>query len=125
VELAGVFTGQEAVADDGVLVHADEPAGLADTYALGDMVQDRDDLVLRESAVEQGRTLAFGEACLTGAAGQHAALLWAVAEADAEVSQSPLAVVRAVGILTAKTGQILTHGGLPEAAWVESPFRKS
>src|SRR5256885_896680 len=46
VERPGVFAGQEAVADDGVLVHADETAGLADTYAFGDMGKDGDDLVL-------------------------------------------------------------------------------
>jgi hypothetical protein len=125
VELASVFTGQQAVADDGILVHPDESAGLADADALGDMIQDRDDLLFRQSGVEQGRALAFGEARLAGAASEHAALLRAVAEADAEVSQSPFAVVRAVGILTAEAGQVLAHGGLPEAAWVESPFRKS
>src|SRR5579862_974509 len=125
VQSAGVLAGQEAVADDGVLVDADQAAGLADAAPLGDVVQDGDDLVLRESGVEQGRPLAFGEAGLAGAAGEHAALLRAVAEADAEVAPSPLAVVGAVGVLTAEAGQVLTHGGLPEAAWVDSPFRKS
>jgi hypothetical protein len=125
VERPGVLAGQEAVADDGVLVDADEATGLADAATLGDVGKDGDDLVLRESGVEQGGALAFGEAFLTGAAGQHAASLRAVAEADAEVAQSPLAVVGAVGVLTAEAGQVLTHGGLPEAAWVDSPFRES
>src|SRR5579884_1198231 len=125
VERPGVLAGQEAVADDGVLVDADEAAGLADPAALGDMGKDGDDLVLRKSAVEQGCALAFGEAFLTGATGQHAALVRAVAEADTEVAQTPLAVVGAVRILTAEAGQILAHGGLPEAVWADSPFRKS
>jgi hypothetical protein len=116
---------QQAVADDGVFVHADQAAGLADATALGDVVEDGDDLAVGEPGVEQGGAFAFGEAALTGAAGQHAALLGAVAEADAEVSQPPLAVVGAVGILTAEAGKVFVHGGLPEATWTEFPFRKS
>jgi len=44
VELLGVRAGQQAVADDGVLVHADQARGLADADAFGDVAQDGDDL---------------------------------------------------------------------------------
>jgi len=40
VELLGVRAGQQAVADDGVLVHADQARGLADADAFGDVAQD-------------------------------------------------------------------------------------
>jgi hypothetical protein len=46
VEVLGVVPGQEAVAEDGVLVHADQAAGLADAYPLGDVAPDGHDLVL-------------------------------------------------------------------------------
>jgi hypothetical protein len=36
----------EAIADDRVLADADQPTGLADADPLGDVVQDRDGLVL-------------------------------------------------------------------------------
>jgi hypothetical protein len=125
VESAGVFAGQQAVTDNGVLVDADQTAGLADAAPLGDVVQDRDDLAVRQSGVEQGRTLAFGEASLAGAAGEQAATLRAVAEADAEVSQTPLAVVGARRVLAAEASEVIVHGGLPKAVWLRPPFRKS
>jgi hypothetical protein len=46
VELVGVVASQEGVADDGVLVHADQAAGFADADPLGDVAQDGHDLVL-------------------------------------------------------------------------------
>jgi hypothetical protein len=46
VELLGVVAGQQAVANDGVPVHADQAAGFADAHPLGEVVQDGHDLVL-------------------------------------------------------------------------------
>src|SRR5262249_57715475 len=53
VELAGVLTRQEAVADHRVLFHADEPSGLADADPLGDVLQDGDHLFLGKLRLEQ------------------------------------------------------------------------
>src|SRR4051794_6864802 len=58
VESAGVSAGQEAVAQNGVLVHPDQPTGLADPTAFGDVGKDGDDLAVRQPGVEQGRALA-------------------------------------------------------------------
>ena len=54
VEVPGVPAGQAAVAGDRVGVHPAEPAGLADAAALGDVLQDRDDLLGGQPGVEQG-----------------------------------------------------------------------
>ena len=53
-----MLAGHPAVAADRVAVHPAEPAGLADAAALGDVLQDRFDLLGREPGVEQGRALA-------------------------------------------------------------------
>jgi hypothetical protein len=39
VEVAGVFTGQSAIATDRVAVHLAKPAGLADATPLGNVLQ--------------------------------------------------------------------------------------
>ena len=70
MELLGVAAGLEAEADDGVLVDADQAAGLADAAAVGQVPQDRDGLVAGQAGVEQGRALALGEAGLAGAAAE-------------------------------------------------------
>jgi hypothetical protein len=45
VQVAGVLAGQSAQPADRVAVHLAEPAGLADAAPLGDMLQDRFDLL--------------------------------------------------------------------------------
>jgi hypothetical protein len=47
VEVAGVLTGDLAQAADGASIHLAEPAGLADAAPLGDVLQDRFDLLRR------------------------------------------------------------------------------
>jgi hypothetical protein len=54
VELLGMFAGQQAVADNGVLIDTAEASGLSDATALGDVFQNGDDLVLRQAGIEQG-----------------------------------------------------------------------
>jgi hypothetical protein len=109
MQLAGVVAGQGGQADDGVLVDADQAGGLADAAALGQVPQDGEGLVLGQAAVEQGGAGALGEAVLATAAGQDAARLGAVAEGDAEVARSALAVGRALGVGAAETGQVVVH----------------
>jgi hypothetical protein len=108
VEVLGVFAGPQAVADDGVLIDADEAAGLADAAALGEVVQDGDGLVLAQARAEQGGAFPLGEACLTSTAGEHAALFaGAVAEADAEVVAAALAEVGAGGVVAAEAAEVV------------------
>ena len=54
VEPPGVLAGDPAVAGDGVAVHLAEPAGLADAAALGDVLQDRLDLLGGSRAPNRG-----------------------------------------------------------------------
>jgi hypothetical protein len=121
VELPGVVPGPQAVANDGVLVHADQPAGLAYADPLGNVVQHGDDLVLGQAGAEQGGALALGEARLAGPAAEQAALLGAVACGGGQVSLAALAVVGAVGVLAAEGTQVLRVSpwlahGLPSLA---------
>src|SRR5262249_50767492 len=111
-----MLTSQQPVADDGVLVHADQAAGLADADALGDVLQDGHDLVLRELGAEQRGALALREARLAGPAAQQAPPLRAVAHGSRQVAFAALAVVGALGILATEGTQVvrfspsLAHG---------------
>src|SRR5262245_39261756 len=73
VQPPGVAAGLEAEAEDRVLVHADQAAGLADAAAVGQVPQHGHGLLRRQAGVEQGRPPALGEAPLAGAAAQQPA----------------------------------------------------
>src|SRR5438270_10220541 len=113
VQVAGMFAGEFAQAADGAPVHLAEPAGLADSASLGDVLQDRLDLPRRQPRVEQGRPLPLGEAALAGGAAEHAPrLVGAVAARHGQVSGAPLAVLGAAGIQAAEAGEVV-HGAAP------------
>ncbi len=108
--LLGVLSGEDGQADGRVFVDPDESCGLAYPTTLLEVLEDTDSFVFGEFAMEQGGTFAFGEALLTGAASQKAALfLRAIAEADAQVLRPPSAMVFAFGVLTAEVFQVV-HG---------------
>ncbi len=107
MQLFGVFAGPYAVADDGVLAHADQAAGLADTDALGDMLQDSHGLIFRQAAVKQRRALALGKARLARAAVQQSALLPTVMSADGQIPVTAFAVVRTRFVLAAELAKII------------------
>ncbi|MNC92885.1 hypothetical protein D3C83_93960 [compost metagenome] len=73
------------------------------------MLQERDDLVLRQAGVEQRGALALGEAGLAALAVEQASAVLAVAHADGEVAVVTLAVVGAVAVLAAEGTQVV-HG---------------
>jgi hypothetical protein len=99
---------QQAVADDGVFVHPDESARFADAATLLYVVQDGNDLVLRQGRPKQRRSLALGKTSLAGRAIEHAALLvGAIVIANAQVAGTSFAMIRAVWILATKLGQIV------------------
>jgi hypothetical protein len=88
--------GLPAVAGDGLPIDADEPAGLADAIALGDVMEDREGLLRRQVGAEERGALAFGEAGLAGPAAEHPlGLVRAVAMRNGEISITPLAVLGA------------------------------
>jgi hypothetical protein len=73
-------TGQS---DNGVAMDADEPLSLSDATAVVQVGKHGASFVVGEPAIEQGRALAFGEACLAGPAVEQAdVILLAVAVAD-------------------------------------------
>jgi hypothetical protein len=115
VELAGVLAGQSAVADDRVAIHLHQPRGGADAVPLGQVLENRQGLLLSQLRPEQGRPLALGGPRLTRAAVEHPALLvLAVTRADGQVADPPLAVVGAPLVLATEAGQILRHGGVSQ-----------
>jgi hypothetical protein len=108
VRLSGVGAGPQGVADDGVFIDARQARRLADTTAILEVPEDSQGLVFRESGGEQGAAFAFGEACLTGTADEHAALLVAtVAEADAEVVAATQAKISTVRVLATEETQVV------------------
>jgi hypothetical protein len=81
---------EQAVADDGVFVDADEAGGLAYAAALGQVMQDGEGLVSRQAGIEQRRAFAFGEARLAGAGVQQPSLLGSVVATDGQVTVATL-----------------------------------
>ena len=95
---------------DGVAMDADEPAGLPGAVALGEVVEHRAGLVVREMRAEERGALAFGEAVFAGVAVEQAeVMVLAVAAADGEVSGVALAEQGAIGILAAEASEVV-HG---------------
>ena len=110
MSVAGVTSGGTGQSDDGVAMDTDEPLGLSDAVALGQVVEHGMRLVIGKPTVEQGSDFAFGEACLTGVAVEQTDLvLLAVALADGEISGVASAVERAVGILATEAREVV-HG---------------
>jgi len=99
MEAFGMTAGKPALSGDGGSIDSAEAAGLADAAPLGDVLQDRLGFARGEPGIEEGRSLAFGEAGLASPAAEHAfGLLGAVAGGDGEVFGVPLALVGAGGI---------------------------
>jgi hypothetical protein len=71
------------------------------------MLEDGEGLGVRQAGAEQGGAGAFGEAMLTGATGQHSALVPAVVKGDAQVVVVAQAILRASGILTAEASEVV------------------
>ena len=106
----GVTSGGTGQSDDGVAMDTDEPLGLSDAVALGQMVEHGVRLVFGEPTIEQGCALALGEAGLARVAVEQTdVVLLAVAFADREVSGVPSPIEGAVGVLAAEAREIV-HG---------------
>src|SRR5207248_1317144 len=72
VELLGVTTGPQAVADHRVLIDADQAAGLAGAAAIGQVLKHRQGLLRGQAGVKQRGALALREPGLAGAAAEQA-----------------------------------------------------
>jgi hypothetical protein len=113
VDKGRVLAGQFGQPDDGVFVDTDQSAGLADATVLPEVSQDVEGLLLGEAGIEQGCAFAFGEALLTGSAGEHTPLGRAVAEAHPQIVKAALAVVGAIRVLAAEKREVV-HGHGPK-----------
>src|SRR5262249_35144353 len=107
----GVATGEQGQSCDGILTDPHQPGGLADAAAVGEVLGDRRDLVVRQLGVEQRGALELGEAGLAGVAVQQPVIGLAEAAADREVAGAPLAVPRAVAILAAEAVEVVRGHG--------------
>jgi hypothetical protein len=104
-------SGDAGQSTDRVGIDADQAPGGANATALVEVPEHVECLFLREMAVEQGRSLALGEAILARlAVEQPDVVLLAVAGAGREVTGVTHAVEGAVGILATEAGEVV-HGG--------------
>jgi hypothetical protein len=99
VGLLGVIAGQQRQPCDRVLVDHDLPYILTDAAALGQVLEDRDRLLVRELGVEQRGTLELGESSLTGIAVEEAVARRGKAIADGEVGGIAIVISRAFRVL--------------------------
>jgi hypothetical protein len=108
VEVAGVIASDSAQAADRATIHLAKSTGLPDAASLGDMFQDRFDLLRRQSRVKEGCPLALGEAKLADTATEHASLLMrAVAAGYGQISGPSLAMLGAVGIEATEAREVI------------------
>ena len=102
-----MLAGQQTKADDGILAHADQAAGLAYAAALGDVGEDRDDFILGQAGVEQRSALALGKTGLAALAIQQPPLPRAIVSAHRKIAVPALAVVGTVVILAAEHREVI------------------
>jgi hypothetical protein len=103
VEFLGVLARQQAIANDGILVHLDQATDLAHSTAFVEVGQQRNNFFFRQQRSEQRRAFAFGTTGLAGRTVQHAALLvGAVVIANAQVTEAAFAVVGTFRVLATK-----------------------
>jgi hypothetical protein len=125
VELLGLLAGEQAKANHGVLVDADEATGLPHAAAFRDVVQQVHDLLLRQAAVEQRRSLAFGETRFARSAPQQPPPLGTVASRHRQVAVAAFAVIGTLSILAAELAQFV-HVALRSGSIAKRPcFRSS
>jgi hypothetical protein len=103
VELLSVPASDFGQADDGVFADADQACGLANTAAIGEVLENCQELVVRQATIEERSAFAFGEAILAAIAVKQPVLLRTIATTNGEVLLAPLAIQRAFGVLAAET----------------------
>jgi hypothetical protein len=111
MSVVGVIAGGFRQSDDGIAMDPDEAFGLTDAVALGEVLEHGARLLVGESAIEQRRALALGEAGLAGVTVEQTDMIpLAVAGADGEVAGPSSAVEGAIGILATEAGEIVHRG---------------
>lgn len=111
VSVFGVLTGQQGKPRDGVFVDPDQPSGLADAASFGEVLQDRQDFVMRQLGLEERGPPKFGEPGLADpTVEQPVARLTEVVD-DEDVVLAPPAIEVARGILAAKACKVVRGHG--------------
>jgi hypothetical protein len=106
-------TGFAGIAGHRIAVNPDQPFGLADAAAFGDMFEDGDRLLFGQVRVKERGALAFGETISARAASEKAdRVIFAVAAADGEIFATPNAMIGAWGIQAAELSEVI-HGAGP------------
>ena len=113
---------QDAVADDGILVDADQASGFSYATSFVDVVENGDNRLVGQLRSEEGRALAFREPGLAGRAAEHASrLIWPIAIAHAEVADAAFTEVGTRGFLAAEFREVV-HG-MPSVAGTGENYR--
>jgi hypothetical protein len=103
-----MLAGDAGQASDSVGVDADEASGLSDAAAVVEVPEHVEGLLLGEMAVEESRTLAFGEAVSARLAVEESdGAVRAVSVADGEVAGVSACVEGAVGVLAAEAREVV------------------
>jgi hypothetical protein len=111
VDLLGLLAGDQGQPHYCVLVDPHQAVGLTDAATLLQMLEYGEGFIVSELAMVQGRTLALGEAFLTGAAGEDTTfLVGSIAEANSKIVQTAAAVVGTLRILAAEGFEVVHHG---------------
>jgi len=101
------------VAGHGVAVDADEPLGLADPAALGDVFQHGRGLLRGQVGMEQWGALAFGKPMATGPTAEEAnRVVFPIMSADREIFSAPETLIGALRIQAAEAREVI-HGPPP------------
>jgi hypothetical protein len=113
VEVLGLLSSKQTVANNGVFIDADQAGGLTDAATLGQVMQDGKDLVFGQTGIEQRGAFAFGEAILARAAIEEASLRQSIVTADGQVAVAAFTEVRAVRVETAENAEVVHGGSVP------------
>src|SRR5262249_13414479 len=115
VGILGVLASQPCQPQDRVAMDPDQPCGLTDAVALGQVVEDREGLLGREFGAEEGRALVLGESGLARVAVEQPEMLVFAEEAtDREVAGVPSPVEVTAGVLAAEASEVVRGH---EASW--------
>ena len=112
----GVPAGQEGQTRDRVFIDAHQLGGLSDAAPVGEVFQDRQDLVVREPGVEEGSSLELGEPGLAGPAIEEPVAALPEVVDDEEVVLAPPTIRRAIGVLATEAGEVV---GGHDSSWTD------
>jgi len=118
----GVIAGEQGQSGDRVLVDPDQPGGLTDAAAVGQMLQDGQDLLMGEPGVEQRGALELGGATLARVAIEQSVEGLAKAAADREVAGVTFTESGATWVMAAEASEVV---GRHEMSQIERMLRIS